>query len=284
MAFPFEPNKQRKQPHFYDIRKDLSGFETIAAVKKESQTRQASLTKGGNHTLAEKLADCTKDCRCMSPACPRCVRINRRGFYHAAMTLSEQYNRANQRTVTLIYYSEAITSKQLKNFNPKQLKDRLRQQLTRCGFQNPVIGGLELDYHEDIDLWVPHLHLLVVDDINTLETLRNRYLAKEKCPASDSTPEGYTSRPMLVQVLKNPPKQLSYLCKQRWQLIRPYEDPEKGKRRTRKLRLKKNEFIQSLIVLNSYTFSDLMFTFKVRVNCNEFRVPPSVCEKKDETS
>ena len=86
---------------------------------------------------------------------------------------------------------------------------------------------------------------------------------------------------MLVQVLRNTPKQLSYLCKQRWQLIRPYKDPETGKRRTRKLRLKKNEFIQSLTVLDSYTFSELMFAFKVRVNCNEFRVTPSVCEKKD---
>jgi len=283
MAFPFEPNKQRKRRPFYDIRKDLPGFETIAAVKKESQTRQASLIIEGNYTLAAKLADCATFYRCMSPACPRCVRINRRGFYHAATVLSKQYNRAHQRIVTVIYYSEAMTSEQLEYFIPSTLKDRLRQQLVRCGFQNPVAGGLELDYHEDIGLWIPHLHLLVVDNIKALETLRKRYLAKEKRPTSDSTPEGYTSRPMLVQVLKNPPKQLSYLCKQRWQLIRPYEDLEKGKRKTRKLRLKKNEFIQSLTVLDSYTFSDLMFTFKVRVNCNEFRVTPSVCEKKDET-
>lgn len=231
MAFPFEPNKQRRRRPFYDIRADLPNFETIAAVKKESQIRQASLIKGCNHTLATKLADCDRitDYRCMSPACPKCVRHNRRGFYHAATVLSKQYNRANQRTVTLIYYSEAMTNEQLEDFDPGRLKERGRKQLTRCGFQNPVTGDLELDYHEDIGLWIPHFHLLVVDDIPALEKLRKRYLAKEKRPASNSTPEGYTSRPMLVQDLKHPPEQLSYLCKQRWQLIRPYEDPETGK-------------------------------------------------------
>jgi len=281
MAFPFEPNKQLRRRPFYDIRDDLPNFETIAAVIKESQTREASLIIEGNHTLAAKLADCIKNYRCMSPACPKCVRINRRGFYHAATRLSKRHKTVNKRIVTLIYFSAAMTSEELEEFNPSTLKDRLRQQLVRCGFQNPVIGGLELDYHEDIGLWIPHFHLLVVDDIPALKTLRKRYLAKEKHPTSDSTPEGYTSRPMLVQDLNDPPEQLSYLCKQRWHLIRPYEDPETGKRRTRKLRLKKNEFIQSLTVLDSYTFSDLMFAFKVRVNCNEFRVTPSVCEKKD---
>jgi hypothetical protein len=282
MSFPFEPNKQSRRRPFYDIRKDLPGFETIAAVKKESQIRQASLIKVGNHQLAAKLADCAIYCRCMSPACPLCVRINRRGFYHAATRLSKRHKMANKRIVTLIYYSEAMTSEQLEDFYPNRLKERVRKQLTRCGFQNPVIGGLELDYHEDIGLWVPHLHLLVVDDIPALKTLRKRYLAKEKRPTSDSTPESYISRPMLEQDLNDPPEQLSYLCKQRWHLIRTYKNPETGKRRTRKLRLKKNEFIQSLTVLDSYTFSDLMFTFKVRVNCNEFRVAPSVCERKGE--
>lgn len=282
MAFPFTPNKQSKNRHFYDIRTDLPNFETLEDAKKESQIRQKALIKGGYHDLAEKLADCAQDYRCESPACPQCVRHNRRGFYHAAAALSKQHDMGNQRTVTLIYYSEAMTNRELKDFDPNRLTERVRKQLTRCGFQNPVIGGLELDYHEDIELWIPHFHLLVTNDIEPLETLREKYLAKEKRPPSKSTHTTPTSRPMMVQRLKRPPKQLSYLCKQRWQSICAYIGTVKGKRkrRTDKHRLETYKFILSLIVLDSYTFSDLMILYKVRVVNNEFKVSPSVCELK----
>lgn len=278
MAFPFNLKQVRRNPDFYDIREDLPNFETIEDATNESQIRQKALIKGGFRDLAGKLADCAEDYRCESPACPQCVRHNRRGFYHAAAVLSEQYDLANQRTVTLICYSEAMTNEELESFDPNRLTARLSKQLTRCGFENPVIGGLELDYHEDIDLWIPHFHLLVVDDISPLVTLRKKHFKKEKRPTSDNPPTSYISRSMMVQELKHPPEQLSYLCKQRWQLIRPYEDPETGKRKTRKLRLKGYKFILSLAVLDRYTFSDLMLLYRVRIVNNEFRVTPSVCE------
>lgn len=280
MAFPFTPNKQSKNRHLYDIRTDLPNFETIEDAKKESQIRQKALIKGGYRDLAGKLADCATDYRCESPACPQCVRHNRRGFYHAATALSKQHDMANQRTVTLIYYSEALISKELKDFNPNRLTERVRKQLTRCGFNYPVIGGLELDYHEDIDLWIPHFHLLVTNDIEPLEILREKYLRKEKRPPSKGTHTTPTSRPMMVQKLKRTPKQLSYLCKQRWQSISAYIAIVAGKRRTDKHRLETYKFILSLIVLDSYTFSDLMILYKVRVVNNEFKVSPSVCELK----
>ena len=282
MAFPFNLIQLSKSRGFYDIKTDLPGFETITKVSNESQIRQKALIKGGHRDLAVKLADCAADYRCESPACPQCVRHNRRGFYHAAAALSKQHDMANQRTVTLIYYSEALTSKELKDFDPNRLTERVRKQLTRCGFQNPVIGGLELDYHEDIGLWIPHFHLLVTNDTEPLEILREKYLAKEKRPPSKGTHTTPTSRPMMVQRLKRPPKQLSYLCKQRWQSISAYIGTVKGKRkrRTDKHRLETYKFILSLIVLDSYTFSDLMILYKVRVVNNEFKVSPSVCELK----
>lgn len=278
MAFPFNLKQVRRNLDFYDIKKDLPNFETIEDAINESQIRQKALIKGGYHDLAEKLADCTKDYRCESPACPQCVRHNRRGSYHAAAVLSEQYDLANQRTVTLICYSEAMTNEELENFDPNRLKEKVRKQLTRCGFENPVIGGLELDYHEDIGLWIPHFHLLVVDDAEPLITLRKKHFKKEKRPTSDNPPTSYISRSMMVQELKHPPEQLSYLCKQRWQSICAYIDIVTGKRKTRKLRLKGYKFILSLAVLDRYTFSDLMLLYRVRIVNNEFRVTPSVCE------
>ncbi len=278
MAFPFEPNRQSKSRHFYDIKTDLPNFETREDAAHESQIRQKALIKEGYHDLAGKLADCAEDYRCESPACPQCVRIHRRGFYHAVTALSKLHDMANQRTVTLIYYSEALTSEELKDFDPNRLTERVRKQLTRSGFQNPVIGGLELDYHEDIGLWIPHFHLLVVDDAEPLITLRKKHFKKEKRPASESMHTTPTSRAMMVQELKHPPKQLSYLCKQRWQSICAYIDIVTGKRRTKKYRLELYKFILSLTVLDSYTFSDLMLLYRVRVVNNEFRVTPSVCE------
>ena len=108
MAFPFNLNQLSKGPVFYDIREDLPGFETIADVDKESQIRQKALikrglVKRGYIDLAEKLFEGGgDDYHCMSPACPRCVRINRQGFYHAATTLSNQYDEANQRLIVSV--------------------------------------------------------------------------------------------------------------------------------------------------------------------------------------
>jgi hypothetical protein len=283
MAFPFELNKQGKKRYFHDIRKDLPKFESIKGAAVESELRQEMLLLDDMDEMAwdlsVDLANCTEENRCESPACPKCVRNNRRGFYHAVTMLSELFMEENLRITTLVYYSRGIPTEDLMNFKPSQLKDMLRKQLDRCGFKNPVVGGLELDYHEDIDLWIPHFHLLVVDDMEPLKTLRERYLKKEKRPPSKSTYITPISRPMLVQKLKHPPKQLSYLCKQRWQRIVPYINPKTGKRGTRKLRLKWNEFIKSLIVLDGYTFSDLMFSYGVRVINNEFKVTKSVSEK-----
>lgn len=268
MAFSFEPNKQSKNRHFYDIREDLSGFESKQECIKESQIRQKALITERYHPQAEKLAECTTGYRCTSPACPQCSRRHRGGFYHAATTLSNQYDEVNQRTVTLVYYSEAMTSKELKDFDPTRLQQRLRKQLERCGFRCPVIGGLEIDYHEDIQRWVPHFHLLVIDDVEAIEKLRG-YFKKEKRSMSSVAPSvQYISRPMLVQRLKDSPKQISYLCKQRWQSIHAYRDKDE-KRRTSKRRLDKKRFPLSLKVLDQLSFSALLFLYKSRVRSNE---------------
>jgi len=270
MRFPFNLNLNQlsKDPDFNDIREDLSGFESKQECIKESQIRQKALITGGYHELAEKLAKCTGDYRCMSPACPQCSRTHRQGFYHAATTLSNQYNEANQRTVTLVYYTEVMTTKQLKKFDPARLQQRLRKQLVRCDFRRPVIGGLEIDYNEDIQRWVPHFHLLVVDDVEALEKLRGYFKKEKRSMSSVATSAQYISRPMLVQSLKDSPKQLSYLCKQRWQSIHAYRDKD-GKRRTSKRRLDKKRFPLSLRILDQLSFSDLLFLYKARVSGNE---------------
>lgn len=274
MAFPFNLNQLSKGPVFYDIREDLPGFETIADVDKESQIRQKALikrglVKRGYIDLAEKLFEGGgDDYHCMSPACPQCSRTHRQGFYHAATTLSNQYNEANQRLITLVYYSDVMTTKQLMRFDHTRIEQRLYKQLERCGFQNPVIGGLEIDYNEDIQRWVPHFHLLVVDDVEALEKLRGYFKKEKRSMSSVATSAQYISRPMLVQSLKDSPKQLSYLCKQRWQSIHAYRDKD-GKRRTSKRRLDKKRFPQSLRILDQLSFSDLLFLYKARVISNE---------------
>ena len=161
-----------------------------------------------------------------------------------------------------------MTTRQLIAFNPARLQQRLRKQLIRCGFKHPVIGGLELDFNEDIKLWVPHFHLLAVNDVEAIEILRG-YFKKEKRSMSPTDPSAqYISRPMLVQRLKNPSKQISYLCKQRWQSIHAYRDKD-GKRRTSKRRLDERRFPLSLRILDQFSFSDLLFLYKARVISNE---------------
>lgn len=275
MRCPLPPN-HRKRLMFHDIEHDLEGFETPEDCGHESQIRQKMLCKSGrsdDRALAQKLADCGPKDRCGSAACPHCCREQRRDIYDQTVTISKQFPKKNQYVVTLVLYSEAMTSMQLRELDIGRMKDRLRQQLVRSGFKNPVMGGLEFDFHEDIELWILHFHLIVLDDEEPIEKLR-KYYQKEKRPSTKAN-VGRISRPMLVQRLENVPEQISYLCKQRPQSIRPYQD-EDGVWRTRKLRLSDKRSCLVLRVLDRVGFNGLLFLYKSRQVGGEVRMALSV--------
>tara|TARA_R110000782_G_scaffold30891_4_gene76567 strand:- start:3652 stop:4467 length:816 start_codon:yes stop_codon:yes gene_type:complete len=242
-----------------DLTKISLKFETVNEVNNRSSLRQKVLSKSSRDDciqLSDKLYACNYE-PCCSAACPRCFRCYRRWFYAEVCHLYEQYDEAY--SLTIIYYDECLTSKELYKYDPKTLKDRLRQQLKRSGFKQPVIGCLEIDYHPEINRWLPHFHLLVLGDPIPVIALRRNF--KKNIQVKGRTSKA--NRPVHVRIIKNKEKQLSYLCKSYWSRVEAYTNKQ-GKRQTRKVALKSKQLQLSLLVLDRMGYSGLLFLYGVR--------------------
>ena len=62
--------------------------------------------------------------------------------------------------VTTIDYAHAKSDKELANLDVKKENMRLYQRLTRCGFNGPIFGSLDFDYHKDSKKWMMHHHFI----------------------------------------------------------------------------------------------------------------------------
>lgn len=174
--------------------------------------------------------------------------------------------------MTVLYSDQMMTDKEFYQFDPIKLQNRFRQQLKRSGFNNPVIGQIEFDYHSESERWLPHLHLIAMSDRDPTEVLRKRFFTKMKRENTGASVE----RPIHVVELKDKPEQISYICKSYCMRIDVYDD--NGKRRTRKFRLKPSQLRLSLRVYDRIGFSGLSFLYKVRQRGNKL-VVNAVSEK-----
>lgn len=252
-----------------DISKLLPGFETVADAIREARYRQIALRNSSDNDCLE-LAGKIEVCRrlkhpCSSGSCPRCCRDFRRWFYAEASKLCDEYNQAC--ILTVILYDKAMTSREFGEFCPRKLKQYFGEHLRQCGFKDPVIGGLEIDYHPETGLWLPHFHLLVLGNDSPIKTLRNIYRKIESILGRTAKNDRAVRRDKLL----NTPEQISYLFKSYWSRIEAYQAPN-GKRWTRKLRLKPAELRLSLLVMDRIGFTGRLFLYGVRRTSNGFKV------------
>ena len=148
--------------------------------------------------------------------------------------------------------------------DPKIYKQRLYQQLKRAGFNGPVIDYFDIDYHPEIGLWLPHFHFLVLDEDPPVDELKRRFYSKKIFIENRSTD---TNRPVVVQEVKDPAQQISYLFKSYWSRVEAYD--VRGQRRTKKYRLMPSELRLSLRVMDRVGFSGFLFLYKVRYKGNQ---------------
>ena len=255
-----------------DIEELLPGFETWDKALRESSKRQKCLksrTTKKSHNLAIKLNDCSAENTCSSAACPLCFREYRMSIISAVLRLAKQYS--DCKSVTLVFYDDAMKSKDISKDKIEKLKNKLSKQLKRIGIQGPVVGSFEMDYHEDIGRWMPHFHLLMLDQPTEFKILRT-YMKRH---INLGVRKGVKNRPMLSQRIKNHPKQISYLFKSYWKLVVPYIGYD-GKRKTNKRRLKSIEHAKSLRTLDELGFKGLLFLYGVRRSGPWFDVTLSV--------
>ena len=248
----------------------LPKFETVEKARAEKCLREKSLQKYQGEIykdLFTKLKECHPLYPCGSAACPECFRNHRLEMIGEVLRLCKQ--RKKWRSITLIFYQDAFYDNQLLKWQPDTLIARLRRWLNECGFSGMVIGGFEMDYHIDIKKWMPHFHLIIPNDKQAIKRLRIRMKNKKNM----NTRGNVINRPMLVSKLKAPLRQVSYRFKAIWWRVESiqYDDyyiqgskERKRKRWTKKYRLLRNQYVDSLIKLVSIGITGLTFMFKVR--------------------
>lgn len=164
--------------------------------------------------------------------------------------------------VTIIDYHRAFSSNCLESFEPKKAKDRMRKMLTRCGFEGPVVGTFELDYHESCNLWLPHFHL-ICPRTKTNRQARHKLRTSLNNTQKQHIKEGKKPRPLMFQKLKNPYTQISYVYK-----LLSFRVIDciylSGKRGTKKRRLYHAMFCKHLYWLDSIDRRVFLFSYGER--------------------
>ncbi|KDE33661.1 hypothetical protein AW40_26600 [Kosakonia radicincitans UMEnt01/12] len=215
--------------------------------------------------LAKKLDNCLPDSPCGSMACSLCQRTRRLKFMQKWLPYIKKHQ-DEYVAVTVVSYVDMLPNKKLFGWKYDALKERVRKAISRIGFSGPVIGGFEMDYHNythdpDVSHWMPHHHLLVPNEPEKIDRLRQYMLRDKNLHARD----GRKNRPLKVGRIDDPVRALSYCISGMW-MEHVWFRNEKGevKKRRKPGRIRDERvFAKSLVKLDR--MSDGQLTFGVNV-------------------
>lgn len=255
-----------------EIMKYIPDFETQDDAEKENKARIIILesvyrqsAKIGFIYLTSKMAACADNDPCTSMACAKCQRKRRLDFLNKWLPFlleNEGY-----KMVTLIIYKDMTPNRKLLKMDIDSLRQRLDKTIRRIGFEKPVIGGFDMDYHNYThdskgSHWMPHFHLLVPNEPEKLEKLRSYMLRPQNLYAR----KGRKNRPIRIDDIDNVASVLSYCVTGMWLEIPWFINKDgKLKKFKNKRRIKDKEvFAKSLIKLNRLKASQLNFGVNVQ--------------------
>lgn len=256
------------------IRKVMAGFETIDKTLAENAIRVQVLRKvgglcGNRHylQLAEKLENCNPVEPCGSMACSLCQRTRRLKFMQKWLPYIKKHQ-DEYVAVTVVSYVDMLPNKKLFGWKYDALKERVRKAISRIGFSGPVTGGFEMDYHNythdpDVSHWMPHFHLLVPNEPEKIEQLRQYMLRDKNLHARD----GRKNRPLKVVRVDDPVQALSYCISGMWMehvWFRNEKDVVKKRRKPGRIR-DERVFAKSLVKLDRMSDGQLTFGVNVQV-------------------
>jgi hypothetical protein len=107
---------------------------------------------------------------CNRPACPRCGRSYRRWLSSRILVLLSMCSQAYMLTI----YGGLFARGELSETDVRLFHDRIRKRMRRAGFGRTVaIGGTEVSWQADLNGWLLHLHVVVIDPPpGAIESLR----------------------------------------------------------------------------------------------------------------
>lgn len=168
--------------------------------------------------------------------------------------------------VTLVFYADKHSASELSDWEYSKFKQRVLKVIQRIGFKSPIIGGFEMDYHnythdKKQSHWLPHLHLLMPNEPEKLEMLRQYMLRKKNLLAR----EGKRNRPMRIDVIKNVERQMSYCITGIWMEYPWFLNADNKLKKSKYPRRIKSAGVYAKSLVKLDRLSDGMLTFAVNV-------------------
>jgi len=254
------------------IREVMSDFETVDDALSENVQRALMLRKFGMSkanevciNVANKLENCSPVEPCKSMACSLCQRNRKLRFMQRWVPYIKEHQN-DYVAVTLIFYADKHSASELLAWEYNKLKQRVLKVMQRIGFKSPIIGGFEMDYHnythdKKQSHWLPHLHLLMPNEPEKLEMLRQYMLRKKNLLAR----EGKRNRPMRIDVITNVERQMSYCITGIWMEYPWFLNADNKLKKSKEPRRIKSAGVYAKSLAKLDRLSDGMLTFAVNV-------------------
>ena len=238
---------------YLDVRTLAEGFETRSDAECEKSKRIQLLIRGNaqDKKFAKILQRCRRGRFCYSPACPVCSRRFR--IWLGAEILALIDNITCPVMLTLIPPNSLISSGKLKTVNARRFLDRFRQQLWRCGYRGPAIGGLHGSYEGERDEYQLHAHFIASGlDTTYLDKLRRFF------------PDTVTgSAGLVIKPITSRPSATTYCFKAYWPMRVRFLG-RNGRMQSQERRLKPAQANEWMVWQGQREFAELMFLYGVR--------------------
>ncbi|HYD32281.1 MAG TPA: hypothetical protein VEB64_15670 [Azospirillaceae bacterium] len=241
----------------YDVRR-LKKFETPGIADRRAVLLARRTKRRSAGTVTPRFAACAKGSRCNSGACPRCMRLFRRWFGHAAMSL---IGGEAVTFVTVVGDAFGYEAGSLHRFDPVAAMTWLRRLLSKAGLGTlTVVGGLDISFNVDgekrwPDHWRPHFALLVLGS----NPERVKAALEPFIKASESVP-----RPVQAKNVTDPLAVITYLVKAAYFRRSSYR-AENGRYNTRRLPLKAAQEHELTLFLDQYQPEARLFLQNTRI-------------------
>ncbi|MCA2016124.1 hypothetical protein LDJ79_08380 [Vibrio tritonius] len=246
----------------------MNGFETPEKAKKETKKRIKWLYKvdePAHRLLAGRMEDCI-DYRkqigekigqpCNSRACFLCNKDLREKIVDEYVELIDGDPR-DYMLMTIIPYQLWFKHHELDDFNLSRVKREFREQLKSAGFQGPIIGMFEMDFHTPDEVWGPHFHLILPYTDRNQRAYKNYQNMKNWSDAIEFAPH-ISHRPFHHERIKEgeTTEVVSYIHKMMPRERTHYMDKD-GKPNSRPRRLKDRLFADSLVKIDQWSYATL---------------------------
>lgn len=245
-----------------DLYRYLPKFESIDESEYESLQRQKTLKEYDTKEsmlLFYKLNSCIEDEPCNSPACPVCVRRNRIKYIESCMDFVDIFN---WKLLTIINYGDVCQGKDILDLNIKKLGDQLRYILSEEPEIKMAIGCFEIEFNQESESWIPHFHLLIKTNDESLKKLRS--LIRKSSKLTIEPGDVKIKRPVRVDDIYDLLPLIAYIYKIMWRKKPYYEGMQSSN--PRKVRIRGELGVYALLMLDSLTFKSLELRYGITRN------------------